>query len=75
MPSADTHDQNVVFAAEAASRLGLDRVACMRFASTLFRDRPGREGQEWLKDLLIRSKAARSPAAYFKSAVQKEFGL
>ena len=75
MPSADNHDQNVVFAAEAASRLGLDRVACMRFASTLFRDRPGREGQEWLKDLLIRSKAARSPSAYFKSAVQKEFGL
>ena len=75
MPSADNHDQNVVFAAEAASRLGLDRVSCMRFASTLFRDRPGREGQEWLKDLLTRSKAARSPSAYFKSAVKKEFGL
>ena len=75
MPSAGNHDQNVVFAAEAASRLGLDRVSCMRFASTLFRDRPGREGQEWLKDLLTRSKAARSPSAYFKSAVKKEFGL
>jgi uncharacterized protein YdaU (DUF1376 family) len=71
----ESKDENVIRVAEASCSLGLDRIMAFKFATKLFQLMPDRKGTEFFKDLIRRSKTAKVPSAYFRSAVKKEFGL